>query len=83
MKPIVAYLSHIHACAGPAADPQALADEMLVTYRDFQRVHHDTLIRRGPGSPRRHGAVRSRLAGAGRGDDAARKSARDRAPWWR
>lgn len=27
-----------------AADPQALADEMLVTYRDFQRVHHDTLI---------------------------------------
>jgi pyrophosphatase PpaX len=28
-----------------AADPEGLADEMLVTYRDFQRQHHDTLIR--------------------------------------
>jgi len=27
-----------------AADPERLADEMLVTYRDFQRQHHDTLI---------------------------------------
>ena len=27
-----------------AADPQALADDMLVTYREFQHVHHDTLI---------------------------------------
>jgi len=28
-----------------APDPRALADEMLTTYRDFQREHHDTLIR--------------------------------------
>lgn len=28
-----------------AADPRALAAEMLATYRDFQREHHDTLIR--------------------------------------
>jgi pyrophosphatase PpaX len=34
-----------------AADPQALADEMLVTYRDFQRVHHDTLIQSFEGIP--------------------------------
>jgi pyrophosphatase PpaX len=27
-----------------AADPERLADEMLVTYREFQRQHHDTLI---------------------------------------
>lgn len=27
-----------------AADPERLADEMLATYRDFQRLHHDTLI---------------------------------------
>jgi pyrophosphatase PpaX len=27
-----------------AADPERLADEMLTTYRDFQKVHHDTLI---------------------------------------
>ena len=33
------------AAENGAADPRALADEMLVTYRDFQRQHHDTLIR--------------------------------------
>lgn len=27
-----------------AADPDVLAGEMLATYRDFQRLHHDTLI---------------------------------------
>jgi pyrophosphatase PpaX len=27
-----------------AADPERLADEMLATYREFQRHHHDTLI---------------------------------------
>lgn len=26
------------------ADPERLADEMLATYREFQRHHHDTLI---------------------------------------
>ena len=33
------------AAENGAADPRALADEMLTTYRDFQRQHHDTLIR--------------------------------------
>jgi len=32
-----------------ATDPEALAAEMLVTYRDFQRQHHDTLIQPFPG----------------------------------
>jgi pyrophosphatase PpaX len=32
-----------------AVDPEALAAEMLVTYRDFQRQHHDTLIQPFPG----------------------------------
>ncbi len=32
-----------------AHDPEALAAEMLITYRDFQRQHHDTLIQPFPG----------------------------------
>ncbi len=32
-----------------ASDPEALGAEMLVTYRDFQKQHHDTLIQPFPG----------------------------------
>jgi pyrophosphatase PpaX len=32
------------AAAEGAADPDLLAFEMLATYREFQRLHHDTLI---------------------------------------
>lgn len=33
------------AALNGAADPRRLGDEMLSTYREFQRLHHDTLIR--------------------------------------
>ncbi len=33
------------AALNGAADPRRLAGEMLETYREFQRLHHDTLIR--------------------------------------
>ena len=33
------------AALNGAADPRRLGDEMLSTYREFQRDHHDTLIR--------------------------------------
>ena len=33
------------AALNGAANPRRLAGEMLETYRDFQRLHHDTLIR--------------------------------------
>lgn len=37
------------AAAEGATDPDRLGTEMLATYRDFQRLHHDTLIRPFPG----------------------------------
>lgn len=43
-RSLPAALEEMAAAAG-AADPRALAAEMLATYRDFQHLHHDTLIR--------------------------------------
>lgn len=37
------------AAAEGAADPRGVGQVMLTTYRDFQHLHHDTLIRPFPG----------------------------------
>jgi pyrophosphatase PpaX len=43
-RSLPAALEELAALNG-AVDPRRLADEMLATYREFQREHHDSLIR--------------------------------------